>query len=194
MAGKRLKLSALDKALLKHRAFEMVLILFYVEHIKKFALHAVQFTDSLIRPDGCRIPPAQKNNHRKVWATLVEDGILSQSESDELQMIVDYRNCIGHRIQLLVGDLSQESFARNFAAWTGIAYDQQALTSIKNLLETIKTGMSGKYVIPLLPDEIVFETAEKIYLEELRRLERQIKRLGSARCVETENELSEEQG
>ncbi|MCG0577093.1 hypothetical protein L6Q82_03975 [Burkholderia cenocepacia] len=77
--------------LLKIRAFEMVLVLFYMEDLKKLMLASIDFTDKLSgvnRLDDGEPKTKDSKESKKIKlarAVLVTEGIISQSESDELK-------------------------------------------------------------------------------------------------------------
>lgn len=170
------RLPALEQNILKYRALEMIIILFYVENLKRFVLDSIRFTDRICRPNNQRIPVGAKKVYEKAWAILVAEGILSQDESDEVQRIVNYRNDIGHRVHELTCDLSHDPFARRFSQWKGIKYDYQALKKLKSYKEKIERGLESSYGVPLSDDHMLFVAAEKTYEQELRRLDLKIKR------------------
>lgn len=180
------RLPALEQNILKYRALEMVMILFHVENLKSFVLGSIRFSDKIGNSGNERIPAGTKKPYEKAWSILVDEGILTSDESAEFQRIIDYRNDIGHRVQLLTCDLSRDPFARDYSKWKGIKYDDQALKKLKSYKEKIIVGLQSKYAVPLLPDEILFEAAEKSYHHELRRLDKKIMRQMAIRQKETQ--------
>src|SRR6266446_8994619 len=105
-------LPALERNILMYRALEMIIILFEVEHLKEFVVSAVQATDKHRDQSKQRIPEGSRNIHRKAWAALVADGVLTRAESTEIQHLIAYRNDIGHRIHELTYDLSRDPVAQ----------------------------------------------------------------------------------
>lgn len=175
------RLPALEQNILKYRALEMVMILFHVENLKSFVLGSIRVTDRICKPGNERIPTGSKKPYEKAWSVLVDEGILTPDESVEVQKLIDYRNDIGHRVQLLVCDLSRDSFDRTLSR-----YNDQAFKKLKLYKEKIEGGLMQKYAVPLLGDEILFEAAEKSYQHELRRLEQKITRQIAIRQKETQ--------
>lgn len=94
------RLPALERNLLKYRAYEMVVILFHIEDLRSYVLGTIRANDKALIPDGTKKP------YEKAWAYLVEKGVITQDESDEIQRLTDYRNTIAHDIQKLTYDLS----------------------------------------------------------------------------------------
>lgn len=87
-------LPALERNVLQYRAFEMMIILFEIEDLKRF-----------IRQ---RIPEGTKDRDKKACNSLVLDGIITNQESKEIKKFMDYRNLIGHDIHKLTFDVSRE--------------------------------------------------------------------------------------
>jgi len=183
------QLPALEKNILKYRAFQMVLLLFYIEDLKLFVLNSIRATDnlnSILKQKNPRIPNNSKKLYQKVWAVLVSDGIITQEESVDIQHIIDYRNDIAHRIHQLTHDLSCEHAAQEYSEFYDFKYDYDALNKLKAYRQKISSGFQSKYYIfsvsfrPLL-----FEAAEKTYQEELDKLDKKITRQFAKREKET---------
>jgi hypothetical protein len=187
------RLPALERNILKYRTFEMVMILFHVENLKAFLLNSLRVTDEFRDKDKRRIPDGTKKLYEKAWSALVNDGILTQTESDEVQRLVDYRNDIGHRIHLLTCDLSRSPAAESYLRWGGkaVKYDYDVLKRLKYFREKIMRGIQSKYITSASPDYMLFEAAEKTYQYELRRLVRKVTRQIAIRQDETQNLSSE---
>src|SRR4051794_23130025 len=102
------RLPALERNILKYRAFEIVLILFHIQNLRSYVLRTIRANDK------ARIPEGTKKSDKKAWAYLVEKGVITQDESDEIKRLTNYRNTIAHEIQQLTYDLSQERFAADY--------------------------------------------------------------------------------
>jgi len=193
------RLPALERNVLKYRALEMVMVLFRVEELKRFVLDTIRTTDrSRKRFDTTtkeRIPLNAAKVYKKAWAALVADGILTQSESNEVQSLVDYRNTIAHRIQLLTVDINGDRSARDLQKFWGGKYDYEALKKLRHYHAKIERGFLSKaYVFLATLEGIGFEAAEKTYEDELRRLGRKIDRQLAVRRGEIEKFNAEMSG
>jgi hypothetical protein len=95
-------LPALEQNVLKLRAMEMLLVLFYAEELKRDVLDCIQTTDGLMsRLRGSqaspeRVPKGTKNPVDKALKALIADGVITAAEKAELIQLIDYRNVIGH--------------------------------------------------------------------------------------------------
>ncbi len=169
------RLSAIEKNELKHRALEMVLVLFYIEDLKHFVVESIRATDRLRRSaNGCRLPPATKHIYKKAWAILVEAGVLAQQESDELQDLVNYRNLVAHQTHALTADVGR--YTSLMAPDNTAQYERGALRRVQFFRKRISTEMGRTFVLSMSFRGLNFEAAERAYLDELTSLERKLRR------------------
>ena len=177
------RLSALEQNVLKHRALEMVLILFYVEDLREFVVGSIRSTDQLratLSSVAPRLPKGTKNLYKKAWGILVDDGILSSEESDEIQRLLDYRNTIAHAPQKLTVDIGRSELSEFYRNEDGISYDSGVLRKVKAYARKIQEGMGSNYLMQVSFRSVAFEAAERTYMEELRRLRARIRRQAEA--------------
>jgi len=174
----RPKLRALEKNILKYRAFQMVLLLHQVESLRTFVIGSIRGTDSLPLGTGVqRLPPGTKKPMEKAFAILVHEGIINDDESQDLQKIIELRNKIGHTIHELVEDIS----APRMLGKRDPVYDYFALKRFERYRDKIEDGMGKHFVLELSFRNLSFEQAEATYKEELDRLRRTINRQFEAR-------------
>lgn len=179
------RLPALERNILKYRAFDMLVVLFYIENLRSHVLETIRANDKQ------RIPRGTKKPYEKAWAYLVEKGIITQDESDDIQRLVDYRNTIAHGIHQLTYDLSQETFAADWGSdLYGVKYDYKARGKLKEYREKIDKGF--RYMIRVFSfDDVMFDAAERTFEKELARLRKRIKRLVAERRVQMKRLLEE---
>jgi len=172
------RLTSLEKNILKYRALEMILILFYIEDLKLFVVNSMRATDAWL-PTVERAATCEetKNSYKTIWKLLVSDGILTSNESADIQRLIDYRNTIAHRTQHLTSDIG----ATHLGHLNEISYDYEALEKILAYREKTERGMSSKYVISISFRSVIFDSAERAYSQELRRLKAKIQRQVAAR-------------
>ena len=89
------KLPALEQNILKYRAMEMLLVLFYAEELKRDVLNRIRTTDRLrseAQGDGTaseRVPKGSKNPVDKALNALVADRAITADEKVEIVKLID---------------------------------------------------------------------------------------------------------
>lgn len=178
------RLSALEKNELKRRALEMQLILFYVEDLKRFVVESIRATDRLSRyAEGDRLPDGIKRLHKKAFEILVDAGVLSKCESDELQELIDYRNFIAHQVHDLTSDVGRYP---SICLPNDVRYQNGALKRVLYFRRKLSSEMRQKFALSVSFRDLQFEAAERAYFEELAILERKIRRQTIAARTEIE--------
>jgi hypothetical protein len=131
-------LPALEQNILKYRAMEMLLVMFYAEELKREVIDRIQTTDRLgarsERGEAERVPSSVKNPVGKALDALVADGAFKPHEKKEIIELIDYRNLIAHQMHNMLGDLSPTRFARDLALLGSKVpkYDYEALKRIQH--------------------------------------------------------------
>ncbi|WP_312961143.1 hypothetical protein [Stutzerimonas nitrititolerans] len=134
----RAKLPALEKNILKYRALQMVLLLHQVETLRSFIIRSIRATDSIPTNSGeIRLPENAKRPMEKALKILVLEGIISEKESSDLQSIIELRNHIGHRIHILVADISTPKLLGKHDP----IFDYFALSRFEKYRDKISKGM-----------------------------------------------------
>jgi uncharacterized protein YutE (UPF0331/DUF86 family) len=168
------RLPALEKNILKYRAFEMVLMLSYTEHLKETVIHAIIATDRWTKKGAPRLTKQSPKKLRRAVAALVEDGILTKKETKEVVELVNFRNKIAHNVQELTFDVSRDTWARQVQQFDQSKYDYGALKRLKWFVDELQDRMGSKYVHTLSMATRLFSSAEQTYEGELKRLRRKI--------------------
>jgi len=165
--------TTLEGDVLKLRAFEIVLVLFYMEDLKKFIIESIGIRGRLAGGGG--VLDGISGQGKKLEAArkfLVDGGAITQAESDEIHKLVDYRNTIGHQIQHLTADVGAYS---DFSLQPIEAYDYKAAKRARELRKRVPDGMMQAGMPMMLSfRSLQFETAERVYLAEIRRLTRKV--------------------
>lgn len=172
--------AAWEADILKIRAFEMVLVLFYMEDLRRFIMGAIEATDQLHGVNRLSDGKPKTKEGKKLElarAVLVSDGVIDQAESDELKELVDYRNIIGHTIHDLTVDVGAYSDLTRHHPETFKPmplYDYTAAKRAKALSEKVSKGMMKKFIMMASLDFLAFEAAEKTYIAEIERLKKRV--------------------
>jgi len=165
-----MRLAALEKNILVYRALQMALFLFYAEDIKQQLILSV---GPEVRKRG---QAALKGGKllKAIFRKLVAEHLLSESESTELQDLIEHRNQIAHHIYLLTGDIELPGRRYGFRQYLSLRYDYAALTRLKKWQDELWRRFEKKYWIVVSPNPLLFEAAEHAYQRELLLLKRRI--------------------
>ncbi len=207
------KLAALERNVLRYRAAETALYLFYAEQVREFILNTVypetvrdpsaapwqtgperefealvsrivtdaQRDGTLTASQAARILQVQGNDRhstkklRQALKYAVDKGIFAAAEADELKSLLDYRNDIAHDIHLVMADVSRSYVAVDHASFRPPAYRSDALDRLRQLKDSL-ADRARNLVHVISMDGLLFEQAERTYEEELKRLDRLIRR------------------
>jgi hypothetical protein len=150
-------LSAKDRNILKHRSYQIMLYLFYVEDLKRFILGSLKVTNDIHRISNKGMKLDDYLNQ------IVIDKIITKDEKDELVSLVDFRNDISHEIHKMVSDFGDSRIFQmsNLDGSIKENYQYGALFRIKYLTEKIHKGFQSRYAMMVSFDKFVFEPAEK---------------------------------
>ncbi|MYZ50938.1 hypothetical protein [Malikia spinosa] len=153
--------TVLETHVLKLRAFEIVLVLFYMEDLKRHILDSIQLSDYLkgnvadrLTDGTSKLKAGKKLELAR--AVLVAEGVINQAESDEIKSLVDYRNTIGHQIHHLTIDVGAYSALMRLTEENlepVVAYDSKAAERACELHLTVIKRMVG-CVFHAMPDTI----------------------------------------
>ena len=176
------RLPALERNILKFRAMQITLVIFYAEQLKREIIGCVRATDSIrtafdVELKDERIPPGTRKALKKALNILVNDNILTVKEQEEIVNLIDYRNVIAHKLHYLMGDLSANDEMYDWSKYVKDSekYDYNAdrrLLYYRTLLSERST--KNHYSVWLDLDPMLFDTAEKIFQSEIGQLRRKI--------------------
>ena len=172
-------LPALERNILKYRTFQITLVIFYCEHLKRRIQSIVatqsRFNRMLDRKQQNDARHAnRKTNWKKSLTTLREWEILSKEETHEIRELIDYRNIIAHEIHRLVGDIGSNSSMFRIGDYL-VDFKYDAVERLRQILKALEARVIEKrYVIPIDMETLVFEAAERSYENEMRKLTRRI--------------------
>lgn len=179
------RLPALEQNILKYRAIEMVLVLFYAEELRNYFINFIKaqrlFRETLEKSDetsNSEFSIGEKKIFQRAINYFVKEALLNEIEKEEIKKLVDYRNHIAHRIEYLTGDISRTSFGRDhfrFSREKDPKYNYNALKRLKFYREVLPERTSN-YIQMISFSPLIFEAAEKTFERELKRLDHKIKR------------------
>lgn len=206
--------SAIERNILRYRATEATVYLFYAEEVRDFMLTDVHraairrpaeeiweqpeerrlqrvFADLLRDAETEKKLPAedaealrrafvsQRQQGKKLkiaFAYAVTIGIFTEAEAAELKALLDYRNDIAHRIHLVMSDISRNYWAIDHVAYAAPTYKGEALERLRAYRRSLWERARGQLLLTLSTDSMLFEFAEHAFEQDLKRLDRLIKK------------------
>lgn len=182
-----------EREIVRLRAYELTLTLYYKEVIEREILDTIECHDrwhAQRNPAfGQRAPKGAKGRFRKALNAMVADGAITEVESFEIQTAIDFRNDVAHRIDHLFSDLEQGRFN---SRWVGpekrqIAkikeFDHQALKRMRKILKILDRITLSRYNIVTFRfrGHLMFSSTEKALLQEIHRSRTRLYRLARQR-------------
>lgn len=189
--------AALELNILRYRAAEGALYLFYTEEVRSFMLDNVYpqaVKDPAAQPlmDAERAKTlsvedaqalrrrfaqmrAQGKKLKTAFAHAIKIGMFTEAEADELTELLEYRNEIAHRIHLVMLDVSRDYFAADYLSFTAPTYKHDALDRLRAYSGSLwqrTRALRLTYSVGI--DAMSFEFAQRAYESELLRLDRRI--------------------
>src|SRR5581483_7052628 len=113
---------------------------------------------------------------KEVFKHLVNERLITKSESTDLQDLLQHRNKIAHDVQSLIGDIEIPGRNYRFRNLLKLQYDYQALERIKRWENELEMRLSKNYWLSASYNTLLFEAADLAYGKELATLKRRIDR------------------
>ena len=173
--------TTLEADVLKLRALEIVLVLFYVENLKDFIVSSVKATKKLreiINSANSITDNEEQIGFKKAHELLISERVITKEESLQLKEMIDYRNTISHEIHRITIDIG--AYARLAEHYDTDElqikkYDCSAVQRIQQIRNTVQRKIIKKsFALELSFDTLAFEAAEKTYLKEIKRLKKKV--------------------
>ena len=193
------ELPAYEREIVRLRAYELTLVLYYKDVIERSILDQIEChdcwkaeRDSSFQP---RAPKSAKRRLEKSLSAMVSDGALSKSERDQIMRTNGFRNDIGHRIDHLFADLEQSRFSGRWvdAEYRKLAnireFDHQAVQQMKQIQMILDRTCRTHYSIRTFSDRgyLMFSSTEKTLSAEIRKSRRKLQSL----AIERKNSIEQ---
>lgn len=203
---------AIERNILRYRAAEAALYLFYAEDTRNFLVETVYPTSVRSASASAKVP-SETERLQDVLAPLLSsalkagtvsfddagrlrnaiDGyqskklkaaighavaidILRIGEAKELHELLQYRNDLAHRLHDVVADTSRLEFVTSGFDFRPPKYKADALDRLRALRKLLTERSFQKLIFMVSLHAFGFELAQKVYEEELKRLDRLISR------------------
>ncbi|EJA7342767.1 TPA: hypothetical protein JG809_004858 [Vibrio parahaemolyticus] len=182
------RLRTLEVNIVRYRSLEILMVIFYIEAIKNLALQSFQSTDEMFNEEP-RIPKDAKNKYKKLWRYLLKEGVLSGSDKESLEKLIEFRNASAHSLSDVFSDLNPDTFSSYVAR--RVKYIPNSAKLAKELYNKVYENLAKEYIIALDMDTFVFRHVEKTYWGDMKAISNKINRLVDERNDEIDN-LEEE--
>lgn len=108
---------------------------------------------------------------RVAFGYAIKIGMFTDAEANELQELLDYRNDIAHRTHLVMSDVSRSYWATDHVAYTAPTYKGDALDRLRAYRRSLWDRTRNRLALRLSMDSMLFEFAERVYEDDLKRLD-----------------------
>lgn len=168
-----MRLPALEKNILKYRALEMALSLFYAQSLKNLIIESLHTTDKLLNHN--RFSKDTNKPLQKALKILLEENILTETETQEIKNLIDYRNDIAHHMEQMTKDIKHPNELFDGHEFIRQKYNYDIPKKLQFYKRKIEKGFQAHYyVVNISLDTYFFEHAEQTYMEEMGRLYKKI--------------------
>jgi len=185
-------LPELERCLIRHRAFQMILILFHAEELKRDIISNVAAQEEFRhitgnKPDeavGSKKPLSEKKKQQHAFDMLERDGILTADERRRIICLIGHRNNIAHHLDRVTADLSTDRSIRNRLPnyLNAKLFDYQTLEQLRVFRQLLSERMTSKhYIREIGMETTLFNATERTLTADLKSLESRIGKLLNVR-------------
>lgn len=180
------RLPELERCMIRHRALQMVLIIYHAEELKREIIKGVALQESWRKLDGIECADSSdemlKDNKklRRAFAFLVKDGVLTPDEKKQIVALIDRRNGIAHHLDEVTADLSTDRFVREMLPLLPArkTHDYETLDQLRSARCLLSDRMIAKHYAGEISFRSLFSDATERALEaDLKALDRRIRKL-----------------
>lgn len=180
------RLPELERCLIRHRALQMILIIYHAEELKRDVIGGV---DAQRRwRDACSNDATFKTEEetkevkklKGAFAHLVKDGVLTASEKQHMVKLIDRRNSIAHHLDQVTADLSTDRVVRDWLAFfpNRQDHDYEALDQLRAARRLLSERMTAKcYIHEVGLRSLFFDATERALNADIKALESRIQKL-----------------
>lgn len=184
-------LPKLERCVIRHRALQMILILYHAEELKRDVIGGVAAQKKL----RCTLndqsgDPAEstelreRQKQKRAFDALVRDGVLTADERKRMVNLIGQRNSIAHHLDQVTADLSTDKYIRDCVRHypNRQSHDYQTLDQLRAARRLLaKRMVSKRYILELRVGSLFFNATEKALTADLKALESRIPKLLRAR-------------
>jgi len=171
--------------MIRHRALQMILIIYHAEELKREVLETVdaqQHWKEAVNDEASttetQVPERKKV--RRAFDTLVRDGVLTGDERRAMVDLIGKRNSIAHHLDQVTADLNTDSSVREYVAFmpNRQEHDYEALDRLKAMRSLLEERTIAKHYVGVISMRgMFFEATERALRDDIKRLDRRIREL-----------------
>lgn len=181
------QLPAYEREIVRLRAYELTLVLYYKEDIQRSIIDKIECHDhwkAKLEPSfQQRAPEGAKRRLDKALKAMVSDGAISEDERKKIVKVFNFRNDVGHRIDHLFSDLEQGRFSGRVANedFRKIAkiqeFDHLAVQNMKQIQVVLDRVCRTHYSVGTFSwrGHLLFSSTEKTLSMEIRRSRKKLR-------------------
>ena len=179
-------LPALERCLIRHRALQMILIIYHAEELKRDVINGFatqeRWRTALLDKDAAGPEGVTKEGKRleRAFKHLVQDDVLTATEHQHMVKLIEKRNDIAHRLDQVTADLSTNRFVRE---WLNLipdrqSHDYETLDQLRAARQLLSDRMIAKhYVREINMRSMFFDATERALTSDIKALDRRIRKL-----------------
>ena len=179
-------LPELERCLIRHRALQMILIIYHAEELKRDVINGVAAQTRWRKTigdgseDSTEEVVKENKKLKRAFAHLVQDGVLTADEQRHMVTLIEKRNGIAHHLDQVTADLSTDKFVRD---WIDLlpnrqSHDYDALDQLRAARRLLEERMVAKhYVGEIDMRSLFFDATERALSADIKGLDRRIRKL-----------------
>lgn len=176
---------ALERCLIRHRALQMILIIYHAEELKSDVIDGVAAQrrwrgDPPDAPTEDGDAAKQGKRQKRAFDYLVRNGVLSAAERAHMVALIGRRNGIAHHLDQVTADRALERTVREWLDYfpNRQTHDYAALGALRAARRLVSDRMAEHhYMLEVNLRGMFFETTERVLSADLKALEHRIRAL-----------------
>ena len=179
----------LERCLIRHRALQMIMIIFHAEELKRDVINGVAAQmryrgEAESDPAGGKEAAKEGKKQKRAFDYLVKDGVLTLEERRHMVSLIGRRNGIAHHLDHVTADLSTDRIVREWLDFhpNRQTHDYEALDLLRAARRLLSDRLAAHhYILEIDMRGMFFESTERVLTADVKALERRIRALVRAR-------------
>lgn len=179
----------LERCLIRHRALQMIMIIFHAEELKRDVINGVAAQmryrgEAESDPAGGEDAAKEGKKQKRAFDYLVKDGVLTLEERRHMLSLIGQRNGIAHDLDHVTADLSTDRIVREWLDFypNRRTHNYEALDQLRAARRLLSDRMAAHhYILEIDMRGMFFESTERVLTADVKALERRIRALIRAR-------------